>query len=133
MSNHFHFDKIWAEKADEQLFHVLAHRDEYEPATIEAVQREIARRNLDTKRVSELEATAAKTKGEEAAKAELHLQWPMRILMLLLSFGIPQIILGEYYRNTGYTRRSREVWRWMGFGLLFWFAIVILRVLFSLV
>ena len=133
MSNHSQYDKIWAEKADEQLFHALAHMDHYEPEAIEAIKREIARRHLDKQPVSELEATAAKTKAEETAKAELPLQWPMRILMLLLAFGIAQIIVGEYYRNRGYTRRCREVWRWMVYGLLFWFAIVILRVLLSVV
>ena len=37
------FDKIWAEKADEELFDALAHRDQYKLEAIEAVQRQIER------------------------------------------------------------------------------------------
>ena len=129
MSSGLHIDKLWAEKPDEDLFHALAHQDEYRPEAIEAVQREIARRNLDVQRTSELEATADIAKLEEAEKAELSLQWPLRILMLLFPLGIPQIILGEYYKHNGYTRKSREVWRWMAYGLLFGFVLIVIRIL----
>jgi len=127
------FDDAWAGKPDEQLFHALAHRDEYEPQAIEAVEREIARRNLDSRRISELEVSAAKEKQDQNVKAQMPLQWPFRILMLILAFGILQIMVGEYYRNRGYARRSREVWRWMLYGLLFWLAILLLEVLLSLI
>jgi len=126
MSEPSQYDEIWAAKTDEELFQALAHAGDYAPAAIEAVQREIARRHLDVQQISELESAAAKTKAEETAKAELPLRWPMRILMFLLSFGIAQIILMEYYGSRGYTRRSREVWRWMAYGLLFWLALAVL-------
>ena len=100
---------------------------------IEAVEREIARRNLDSRRISELEVSAAKEKQDENVKAQMPLQLPFRILMLILAFGILQIMVGEYYRNRGYARRSREVWRWMLYGLLFWLAILLLEVLLSLI
>ena len=129
MSTESHIDKLWAEKPDEDLFHALAHRDEYKPEAIEAVQREIARRNLDVQQISELEAIADVTKSEEAEKAEQSLQWPLRILMLLFPLGIPQIILGEHYKHNGYTRKSREVWRWMAYGLLLGFVLIVIRLL----
>ncbi len=133
MSEGSRFDKLWGTKPDEDLVDALAHRDEYEPEAIEAAQRELARRQLDAGRISELGATAARTKVEEGEKAASPLRWRWRILMLLLSFGIPQIILGEYYRNNGYTRRLREVWIWMAYGLLFWLMVSLLMILSLLV
>ena len=124
------FEELWSKKSNEELFYALKHSDDYEQTSIEVIQNEIKKRNLDTEQTLELEASANNLKQTENLKAEQPLQWPLRILMLVLSFGILQLILGEYYRNRGYTRKYREVWRWMLYGILFWLAVSILKTSF---
>jgi len=126
MSDVSYFENTWGKMPDEKLFEVLAHRDGYRPELVEFIEREVARRNLDAQRISELENAATREKIEASEKSELPLQWPLRILMMLASFGIPQIALWAYYNHSGYIRRSREVWKWMTYGLVLWIGIIIL-------
>ncbi|MGA2966543.1 MAG: hypothetical protein ABSD64_10040 [Terriglobales bacterium] len=125
------FDKIWADKSDEELFHALAHRDEYEKLAIEELEREIAKRNLDNRQIEDLELVASKEKDDDNAKAHIPLQWPFRILLLIAPFplGFSGLFIGAYYGSRGYARRYREVWKWMAFGFIFWLTIFLLRVL----
>jgi hypothetical protein len=127
MSKINNFDEIWRQKTDEQLFEALAHKDDYDPESIESVRREIAGRNLDSQRITELETQTQKALEDEGTIAQIPLQWPLRILSFLLSFGIYQIIVGEYYRNKGYKRKYQEIWKWMAYGFVFWLEIFVLR------
>ena len=125
------FDKIWADKPDEELFQAVAHRDEYETRAIEAIEREIAKRNLNSSQIEDLRLTASKGKEDENAKAQMPLQWPFRILILIapFPFGMGALFIGGYYGSRGYTRRYREVWKWVAYGFIFWLAIFLLRIL----
>lgn len=96
------FDEIWAEKTDEQLFDALAHRDQYKQEAIEAIQRQIAKRNLDSQRITEFEAEIANRKEVDSFRAQMPLQWPLRILMLFLSLEFSRLYLG-------YTSESQDI------------------------
>ena len=126
MSGDPEFGERLAEKTDRELFDILAHEADYMPGVVERVRREIAERNLSDAASHQFRAEAEESAGEREARAEMPLQWPMRILMFVFSFGLWQLIAGEYYRNRGYARRCRECWIWMGYGLIFWFFMFIL-------
>jgi len=127
MSKIPNFDEMWRQKTDEQLFDAIAHKNNYVPKSIESLRSEIARRNLDSQRITELESKARDSVENEETIAKIPLQWSLRILMFIFSFGILQLIVAEYYNAKGYKRKSQEIWKWMMYGLGFWFAIFVLR------
>jgi len=121
------FIEMLPNKSDEELVDILSHKDQYEPTALQAVRKELDARCLETNRILQLEKEAESRTEEEERTANLPLQWPLRILMLLASFGILQVIFGEYFRSRGYIRRYKECWKWMAFGWLFWLVISISR------
>ncbi len=103
----------FAEASDEELYDVLAHPESYVPEALEAARDVLRSRNLIPATAAALEAASSERKVAENAsavvRAALPLQWWLRVLMFLLSFGLPQLILAEVYlRPRGYERKAKE-------------------------
>lgn len=122
-----------SQKTDEELYDILSHRKDYTPETIEVVEQELSKRNLKPPRISQLKAITKAKKRKEEMIARKPLQWPLRIILFLFPLGIPQFIAAEYFRNKGAERKYRECWRWMIYGVIFYVAIFVIRLIIELI
>lgn len=120
------FDERMAKLSDEELYDVLANEADYLPEAIDAAKKEIQNRNLSSEKLAEFETHVQEKQQAETEKAGLPLSWPIRIFMFLFPLGVAQILVSEYYRNQGYQRKAKECWTWMGYGILFYIALIIL-------
>lgn len=114
------FEKKLTLKTDEQLYDMLAHEEDYLPEALAAARAELQRRELDPARVTQLGRQTEAKLDEESRIANEPLSWPVRILMALLAFGIPQFVAAKAYEVSGYQRKHRECWAWMRYGMGFW-------------
>jgi hypothetical protein len=121
------------EMTDEELYEMLYHDKNYVPEAILAAKHELETRNLTPERSAEIEDILKQQDEKNAVLASIPLQWAIRILMLIFSFGIIQAIFGESHRNRGYQRKYRECWTWMKYGLFFWVSLTILLFLIALI
>jgi len=116
---------------NEELYEVITHKDDFVPEAVQAARDEIAARNIPPEIKTNLEAKMHQNILEEKTLSNLPLQWPVRIIMFLLSFGAIQSVIGEYYRNKGYERKYRECWTWMKYGLIFWASLIVILFILS--
>jgi hypothetical protein len=133
-------DAIWERRTDAQVVAALAHPEEYSEEAVAAAKHQAEARGLggagptgSSQNIpatgATLDSVVAGVREDDAAKAAAPLNWGLRILMMLLPIGIPQLLLATYYESRGYSRRGREAWQWMGYGLLLLVARVILGAL----
>jgi hypothetical protein len=123
----------WLSKqSDADLVQVVTNEADYRPDAVAAAREELHRRHIDPPRLKELSTQAQEAQEERRAKEEEPLAWPMRTLMFILAFGIPQAIAAEHYRARGYKRKYRECWQWMGYGIAFWVVLWVLGMLSSI-
>jgi len=119
-------------KSDEELFGILAHRDDYMPEAIAAAEQELNKRNIEPPKIAEFQTLAKEKKDEEDIISNEPLSWPIRIILFLFPVGIPQFILAEHYRGKS-KRKAEECWTWMVYGIIFYAAIFILRLFLAAV
>jgi hypothetical protein len=98
------------QKADGDLYEMLAHQDDYLPEALDAAREELRKRDLPPERVSQLKAVVQTHKASEVAKASERLGWPTRILIFLLCAGLSGAILAVYYDSKGYKQKSSDCW-----------------------
>lgn len=113
---------------DEELYDILTHPDDYLPEALELVREAIRSRNVDPASATGLVHSAQERRAAEdsvaSARADQPLQWPLRLLCFVLSFGVPQLVLSEVYlRPRGYTRRAKECWLCAACGVVFYVAV----------
>jgi hypothetical protein len=114
------FEKMLAEKTNEQLYEMVACGTDYSPEALAAAHAEIERRSLEPAQVGQLEELSEKIIAERAEAAEEPLSWPVRLTMFVFAFGVIQMIVADNYRGRGYTRKAQEAWKWMWYGLGSW-------------
>jgi hypothetical protein len=127
------FKNKMSELTDEELYEMIAQPEDYVADAIETAKEELKTRKLSPEKISEFERERKGKEQEMATIANAPLSWPMRILMFILSFGVLQAIIGEYYRNKGYERKHRECWTWMKYGLFFFVSMLVVLYVISLV
>jgi hypothetical protein len=132
MSHPNSYNDKMREITDEELYEMLTHDNNYVPEAIMAAKNELATRSLSPERIAEIQSGLKKEDERNVALASIPLQWPIRILMFIFSFGMLQAIIGEYYRSKGYERKHQECWTWMKYGLFFWVSLAIILLLASL-
>ena len=119
------FQERLAEKTEEELYAMLAHRDDYLPEAFDAARAELARRNLSPERVEQLQAVAEAQKSQENKVAEEGLsKWVIATIFIGLA---PFAFFAIYYSNKGARRKVRQCWFWAICGALFWALVRILN------
>lgn len=101
-------------KTNEQLFDILNNAGEYHPDAIEAVNIEIANRNLDSNTKITLEENAYRKEALKIEKANE----PLNLISKILALIIPFYGTGLLYLADGYTRKHNELSRWRMYGLI---------------
>ena len=114
-------------RSNEDLYEVITHEDNYVPEALQAARNEITARKLSPEIIANLEAKMHQKTEENKTLSNPPLQWSLRIIMFLLSFGAIQAVVGEYYRNKGCERKYRECWLWMKYGLIFWVSLTVIH------
>lgn len=123
------FEERMLKFSDEELYNVLANEKDYVPEAIDAAKRELQSRNLSPERKMEIEKITEESANVVEEKTNKPLACWIRILMLLFPIRIPQVIVAESYRILGYKRRVKECWIWMGYGIIFYIVIILLKLM----
>ena len=115
------FEKL-GQRGDAELYDILAHSGDYLPEALEAIRRELARRNLPPAQGVCLQEEATARKSAEAAVASRSVGWPVRIAVLVgaVPLFLIFLILLMHYRRTGQKQKIRECGRWFAAGVLLW-------------
>jgi len=121
------FHKTLAEKTDEHLFDMLAHPDDYLPEALMVARGEIKRRNLGPAIITQLEQRSEIIRTQELQIANEPLSWFVGIIIAILPLGILlMFILAYAYRSSGYTKKSKECWKWWVGGVVVWVMFIFL-------
>lgn len=111
------FEKL-PEKADEDLYDMVVHPDDYTPEAIAAATEELRRRNLPPGRMAQLEAAAETQVEFEKNRADERLGWPMRILIFFFCVGFIGAFLAVYYESKGFKKKASDCWVAMGVSIV---------------
>lgn len=105
--------------SDEELLSVIMYKDDYNVPTVICAKKIILERN-SIKDNFEVFIGLLKKKEMLQTRKNIPLSLPLRVLMFILPFGIPQMFLSEYFKNRGFTKKADECWTWMIYGFLFY-------------
>ncbi|PKL85318.1 MAG: hypothetical protein CVV22_08620 [Ignavibacteriae bacterium HGW-Ignavibacteriae-1] len=128
------FTDVMSERSDAELLIIVnEHRKDYQAAAVEAAEKELRNRNLNSEQLQK-----ATTENEikhilEIEKANIPLGDIWRV-MAFLSPGILFFLYARIFKAQGYHRKARDLKNWTlyGFGMYLGFSILIL-VLFLII
>lgn len=103
---------------------MLANRPDYEPEAIDAAVGELRRRGMPEAVFTHLEAEATAKAAVNRERAEVPLEWPLRIIIALVILHAP--ILARSFKKDGYDRKAREVYEYLFYGIGCWAGIALL-------
>lgn len=131
MGKERNFEERMSKLSDEELYDVLANEKDYVPEAIAAAKSVFHSRGLSSETLAEIkteiETIAEEEEKEKEEKAKVPLPLELKILSFVFAVGIPQAIAAELFRKRGYVRQANEIWKWMGYGLIFYIVITILK------
>jgi hypothetical protein len=120
------FEDIMSQETDEDLFKIVTGpANDYQPAALEAAQKEFAKRNLSEEQLSEVKHKIEvddKIKNDKANE-------PLETWWKILTFAFPgiiQIIFSGGFRINGYDRKASEFVRWTIYGFGFYIGLILL-------
>jgi len=119
------FSKRMAQLSDEELLEIIQHSKDYVPEYLKASDEELKKRNIPVEKIANIKQNISKLDDVAETKAIQPLSWVMRILMFLLTLGLPQVLLFQYYDSRGYKRKGSECWIWMFYGLIFYVVVAL--------
>ena len=105
---------------DEQLYEMLADKDDYLPEAVEAARAEFSSRHLPREMESEIQHAVDARIAAQKRVQELPLRGYQKVLLFIGSAGLLSLILIAYFSAKGQAGRVCESWRWMVLGLSFW-------------
>ncbi len=117
------FDEVMAKESDAQLIKILTElRNDYQPAAVEAAEKEFARRNLSSEKIEVAKELLMQEKQVTEAKAAEPLAWHWKAFFLLLP-GLS--LLGVFasallFHADGYKQKSRDIVKWTFYGFCMW-------------
>ena len=123
------------ETTEELLRMINVNPRDYRPEAVRVAREELISRGVapdgdeNTQTLlAQLKEEAARREQEKQQEQDAPLGTGLKVLCFILA-GLPGVIIAIYQTAKGRTRRSREAWKWVGYGFLFALA---LRLLFYL-
>lgn len=114
------FLSIMSERTDEELINILfVCRNDYQPEAIEAAEYEFHKRNISLDTIEAVKKELCNVKDKKAAKANMSLQTYWKVLAFLFP-GIMNLFFALIFTAEGYEKRTRDMWRWTIYGILFY-------------
>ncbi len=107
----------------EDLLQVVAESDSYRPEAVRVVREILATR--DPAEVAALTEVVAAEQHHKEVVASEPLSWGLKVACLVFC-GLPGIAIAVIQESGGKTRRARDAWRWVGYGVVTWFMIGLL-------
>ncbi len=104
----------------EQLYEMLAMKQDYLPEAIEAARAELNSRHLSPEMDAEIQHAIAAEVAAQKQLQDLALRPFHKVLLVICSGGLLSPFMIAYFFAKGQTRRFSESWRWWGLGLSFW-------------
>jgi len=127
--SHQDLKRDMSSKTDEELHDILyAHSGDYTADALDIAKEEFLGRKIDARTLSSLGTAAEELRRQEEAR----LGWPLRIVAFFFStllFGIPVMLAHRHFVEKGARRKARDWGRWGLFGLAFYVALFIIRVI----
>ncbi len=105
---------------NEQLYEMLAMKEDYVPEAIEAACAELRSRHLPPETEAQMQHAAATKIAAQKQVQDLPLRPFQKVLLLIFSGGPLSFIFIVYFSVRNQTRRVFESWPWIGLGLSFW-------------
>jgi hypothetical protein len=121
--------KRMVQLSDEELLEIIQHSKDYIPEYLKAADEELKKRNIPVEKIADIKQNISKLDDVTETKANQPLSWIIRILMFLLSFGLLQVLLYQYYDSRGYKRKGSECWKWMSYGLIFYVVVIVVMMI----
>ena len=111
-----------AGKSDSQLLEIVTKlKDDYQPAAVQAAQKEIENRNLSSDQLEKAEEEIKERESADSEKANEPLGLGQKILFLLFFWGIVPWAMAGAFKAKGFTRKHKDAWKFMKIGILiFW-------------
>jgi hypothetical protein len=125
----FDFEKTMSETSDEELIRIITvDRTKYQPAALEAADKEFKKRKLPEETFEELKAGYEDQQRIDDFKANMPLEPVMKVIAFLFA-GALFWIIGSSWAQDGYERKANEFRKWAFFGFLFY---ILLALFFNL-
>ncbi len=107
----------YAHWSTEELLRVVHAPKDYRPEAVQAAQQILAQREPDE--IAALTAAVIADLGQEQETRQRMVDEPLGPTAKALCFvfcGIPGIVFAAYQESKGKAGRSREAWKWIGYG-----------------
>jgi hypothetical protein len=118
--------------SDDELVEIASfgEKDGYLPQAVVAARNELAARNLSPTDSSTVVDCVETRRTRAAELASQPLSWPARIAFFILPiFGWPILAFVAWSLGTrGYRQKSSDAWKWMGLGIAFCVALIVVLV-----
>ena len=120
------FDAVMSKRTDVDLIKILnSPEGDYQPAALEAAQREYDKRNLSTEQIVVAEQEIEQKQQTDEFKANEKLSSNGKIFAFLFP-GLLLIMFAGTYKADGYDRKAKELLRSTFYGWGFYIGIIIL-------
>lgn len=123
------FDVVMANETDAQLLKILTEqRNDYQPAAVEAAEREFAKRNLSQEKIESAKKELIQKKQALEAKAQEPLAGGWKAFLFLLP-GLSLLGVGVWIlisHAEGRKQSRNDILRWTFYGFCFWAGVFVL-------
>jgi len=120
------FTNVMSQRTDAELLKIVnEHRKDYQPDAVEAAEKELRNRNLNTQQIQEASKENVIKHKIDSEKANTKLGGGWKTLAFIFP-GIILIIFSGIFKADGYERKARELTNWTLYGFGFYIGFVIL-------
>lgn len=113
------FKEAMARRTDAELLEITTRlRDDYQPEAVQAAEAELKNRNLSAEHMEVAEMDVREKELSLAKKAEEALSSTQKVLFFIFFWGIIPWGMAGTFKAEGYTRKYREAWKSMKYGLI---------------
>lgn len=124
------FTKIMNEKADYELLEIVTKlKDDYQLEAVKAAKKELESRNLDN---TEIEKAQSQLERKEQIKNNIKqkpLEAGYKILFFFFGWGILPWLIAITYRVNGFDKKYKDAWRFIIYGVLMYFVLIVLTII----
>ena len=113
------FAEAMSKRSDSELLEIVTKlRNDYQPEAVEAGEIEIKKRNLSTEQIEKAKEEIIVKEISLKEREKEPLGTGQKIMFFIFFWGIIPWAMAGTFKADGYTKKNKDAWRLMKYGLL---------------
>ena len=115
------FTEVMSKNSDDQLIEIVTTKKaDYRPEAVLAAKEEIKKRKLSSELIEVAKENLRKREAMKSKKEDEPLGLLQKILFFIFFWGIFPWMIAATYKADGYSRKYKEAWKSIKYGLITW-------------